>query len=60
MKTETEALTHYHTHYNNLTYQAVQRAVVADLTTAYQAHEPALLAIALIAGFNQQNEDENE
>jgi|GEM_PF-2963740 len=41
------AMTHYHAHYNNATYQAIQIAVVRDLCGAYQAQEPKLLERAL-------------
>ncbi len=41
------AMTHYHAHYNNDTYQAIQIAVVRDLCGAYQAQEPKLLERAL-------------
>jgi len=43
----TAAMTHYHAHYNNDTYQAIQIAVVRDLCGAYQAQEPKLLERAL-------------
>jgi len=41
------AMTHYHAHYSNDTYQAIQIAVVRDLCGAYQAQEPKLLERAL-------------
>jgi hypothetical protein len=41
------AMAHYHAHYNNDTYQAIQKSVVCDLCGAYQAHEPKLLERAL-------------
>ena len=40
-------MTHYHAHYNNDTYQAIQIAVVRDLCGAYQPQEPKLLERAL-------------
>lgn len=41
------AMAHYHAHYNNGTYQAIQISVVRDLCGAYQAQEPKLLERAL-------------
>ena len=41
------ALRHYHRHYDNAEFKALQSALVSDTCGAYQASEPALLERAL-------------